>query len=636
MDKVKYIGGYFITNDPFGKNELFSIKITGGKASESGYYIIPLQCLYYDQDVCICFQNVLSYGAANMYRGENLQMICHDVRGKSPFISPKCIEQLEQIILKSFRGKPVAFDYGYNYTYLAKPRRIIKKEKCERLVPPFQFIDYLFCNFDYADSAITEIRFSCAPGNDTVCYVADLFIPHNETVRDLFINSRKEIYMKTGWITFVKGQSINEAKSQYDIIALTNHLPPKELGDLIEISNIAADPSSTALLLKCENGAILFDTGFGIKQEYINTFDFIVISHLHKDHTGGLIDILQKRKVPVLLSSVTLSFMQTFLSDADKEILAKNSVLIDVNPKTRIWSRNVMIFNSYHAPGEFGIAYQSGKDLFVYPGDFCLRNGYCEYQKYLLSFLSQFKDYNIHFAMDCAMVREQKYIGSMLVEDVMNDIINSQYDSIIISNGIESLIHGYIMLFSKSIGKMEFNLAANTSMFEILRQMRIGYKSRNYLLDYYLEQTVYKHGGKADFFMSPRLYSVDNSSEPLIKRTAYFLTINDEPLIKKVLNSRKTDIYIIGKIAAKGGISDGILQNENIMSVKYLSFDDWYVHSSKKDIIEFIENTDLPIHFILFHSFHRVLSAFVSAISDEKKKDVVCVGTKPESLRIND
>ena len=62
-----------------------------------------------------------------------------------------------------------------------------------------------------------------------------------------------------------------------------------------------------SILIEVDGTRILMDTGWGFSAVYnaqllgidLDTIDSIVLSHGHRDHTGGLRDILRRKRNPV-------------------------------------------------------------------------------------------------------------------------------------------------------------------------------------------------------------------------------------------------------------------------------------------------------------------------------------------------
>jgi len=140
--------------------------------------------------------------------------------------------------------------------------------------------------------------------------------------------------------------------------------------------NIKFDPKfktgfGFACIIKTKNNTILFDTGsdsktllvnletVGIKPEEIG---IIVLSHIHSDHTGGLLGFLEKN------SNVKVYVPSSFPFSFKQEIRAKGAEVIDVTN----WLR---ITEGTYSTGELGtwikeqsLVVNSNKGLIVITG----------------------------------------------------------------------------------------------------------------------------------------------------------------------------------------------------------------------------------------------------------------------------
>ena len=119
--------------------------------------------------------------------------------------------------------------------------------------------------------------------------------------------------------------------------------------------NVGFDPKfqtgfGFAAVVKLKDKTILFDTGgdsetllanlekAGVKQENIN---IIVLSHIHDDHTGGLLGFLEKN------SNVKVYVPASFPSSFKNEIKKSNAELIEV-------THSIKITNGIYSTGELG------------------------------------------------------------------------------------------------------------------------------------------------------------------------------------------------------------------------------------------------------------------------------------------
>lgn len=180
--------------------------------------------------------------------------------------------------------------------------------------------------------------------------IAYIYTTPSLKMRDVLFVEREEITKDTGWYPMISGSRANftsiNIEESYKFWNILKHKPPYvHLGKPISIKSVACDISSTALLLKCEKGNILLDTGFEVVDDAVDEVDFIFMSHFHRDHSGGLYGFLKKREVPVILSSITLEYLLNLgsIEVDDKKRLSQNAVLIE-SIKGRTYIKNTIEF----------------------------------------------------------------------------------------------------------------------------------------------------------------------------------------------------------------------------------------------------------------------------------------------------
>ena len=276
-------------------------------------------------------------------------------------------------------------------------------------------------------------------------------------VRDLLFDEREEITKDTGWYPMISGSRANFTKikisESYKYWDIVKHKPPYvHVGRPLSLQNIASDISSTALLLKCEKGNILLDTGFGIEKENMDDIDFIFLSHYHKDHSGGINGILQIRDIPVVLSSITLEYLLNIkeIESTDKRRILKNAVLIEEMKNRSYISNTLEFFESYHCPGAYGMKYKYYNECFIYPGDICLRNGFYDFSDDFNEIIKS--EEKVTILADCALVPRGDFANTdKNFEDIVDNIMTSSSNKIFVSKGSELLFNIYICLFRMAI-----------------------------------------------------------------------------------------------------------------------------------------------------------------------------------------
>jgi len=452
-------------------------------------------------------------------------------------------------------------------------------------------------------------------------HIAYIYTAPSLKIRDLIFDERDEITIDTGWYPMVSGARANFTKIKnsnsnkyWDEI---NHKPPHvQLGKPMSIRNAACDISSTALLLKCENGSILLDTGFEVEKDIIEEINFIVISHFHRDHTGGLYGFLSQREVPVILSGITLKYLLNLKSvkSTDKERLIKNAVLIERLCKSSHIKETLEFFNSYHCPGAYGLKYKYEQSCFTYPGDFCLINGFYDFSDNFYSLINDPDNKDTSIVTDCALVPKHDFsITDKDFEKIAENILSNDRNQIFVSKGVELLFNIYIRLFRMAVDEhKDWLFIVNDDLFYLLQNVLRTWILPVYKGDLFVEHVIGKSG--MNYAETQRLYtmsSVEQFSNYCSKRLMLLLSLEDLNALNCSIDTCDMDIHLTGPLALAKNINE-IIGEFSFNSIDKLSSPDWSFHSDREAIKQIISSSRNPQNrFILFHAYPKDIKKFI-------------------------
>lgn len=463
---------------------------------------------------------------------------------------------------------------------------------------------------------------------DNIKYnIAYLYTVPSLKVRGMLFDDREKIIMATGWYPMVSGKRASFTKfknsTTHDFYGLLKHKPPYvHLGKPISIRSVANDISSTAMLLRCEKGSILLDTGFGVDSDIVEQVNFIFISHFHKDHTGGLYGFLKEKEVPVILSDITLEYLLNLpsIDQDEKEILVRNAVLIERMRDNSPINRTIEFFDSFHCPGAFGIKYKFFSECIVYPGDMCLSNGFYNYSSDFETICSDNLKGETSIITDCALVPR----GNFAITDEDFDIIESkvvasQQNQIFASRSCEMLFNVYIRLFKLAAQQQKpWVFVVNDELFDLLQNTLRTWLLPKYVGDPFIKHVIGKSG--SNYAETQRLYNVSNVaqfSDYTDKKVIYLLTLDDLKRIDNIIDTSEMDIFLTGPLAIAKNI-DELLNEYEFGSVYKLSSPDWSFHSDRKSIRDLLCQTiDMPFKYILFHAYPKDIKKFLREINEE-------------------
>lgn len=496
------------------------------------------------------------------------------------------------------------------------------------------FFDYLENQYGSTAHNIEYVTFyDYYDNHNKIKYnIAYLYTAPSLKTRDMLFDDREKITMATGWYPMVSGKRAGftqlKNSSTHDFYSLLKHKPPYvHLGKPLSIRSVAEDISSTAMLLKCEKGNILLDTGFGVDPDIVEQVNFIFISHFHKDHTGGLYSFLKAREVPVIISDITLEYLLNLpdIAEVEKEILVRNAVLIERMRDNSPINRTIEFFDSFHCPGAFGIKYKFYGECIIYPGDMCLSNGFYDYSN---DFKTICKDYLMEktsIITDCALVPKGDFaITNDDFDIIENKIVVSQQNQIFVSRSCEILFNIYIRLFKMAVQQQKsWIFVVNDELFGLLQNTLRTWLLPKYVGDPFIKYVIGNSG--MNYAETQKLYNVSNVSQfsgYTRKKVIYLLTLEDLNKVNHMVDTSNMDIFLTGPLAAAKNI-DELLNEYQFGFVYKLSSPDWSFHSDRDSIIDLLcKTTDKSLKYILFHAYPKDIKKFLREIDDENKSRI--------------
>lgn len=456
--------------------------------------------------------------------------------------------------------------------------------------------------------------------------------------RDKLFAERDRITINTGWYPYIMGSRANINTTLHRYYRAINHIPankmePLQLGKPNSIIDVSNNKSVNAILLCCTYGSILFDTGFGVDLPDNSDLKAICISHFHKDHCGGLYELLERRDIPVLMSETTLEYILALkeVLDGDKLALIKNVVVLEKVAYGKIFRKYFDFFPVFHCPGAFGFVYKGYNGCSIYYlGDVCLKNGFMQFQKVIDQMIKEDENSKKYVIMDAALVGKNNFtvdsddIPVVLLQDTV-DLVRKR-DVVFISNSIEILMYSYILFFMKSniknIGSIK--LTINDDLYDIVKTLwaSVILKHRRATIDAFVKNVL--QGGRCNFVESQRVYPI--SALDTVDRNeniASFITvkeIDDNQLLRDRING--ADVVLVGHWTIKASIPETIakLQPRSVLRV---SSPEWSFHSSEEDISRAIyEWSDCGVNTVLFHNYSKVLRKFI--LPFDGKANYIC------------
>jgi hypothetical protein len=469
-------------------------------------------------------------------------------------------------------------------------------------------------------------------------------------VRDLLFKVREDITFATSWYPSVTGsrawinsQKWNSGKKLTSIGTLMEIIPIENSKRIGVFPN--RNLNGTSFKIRGSNGNILFDCGYNCETTIQNDFNFIFLSHYHKDHSGGIKSAIEKNPfVPFVSSLTSLTFLEThpFVPNHIKYILNKNALLPDKIKSIQFNDNSSYeFFPVYHSPGSFGIkVIDNNQTQLTFLGDICLRNGFYDSRKEIFEKICHQKGRKNYVFLDCAMIGNKEVIE---IEDNPNQIFKKisedaiRRNIIVVSSQVENTIYSYLLTFSIS------------SKIDNLKKIKIIVSEPlYYLIRTLLEPLIFNKQGYKDpiaemiigdsgmnFIETHRLYPLNETvlnEIPENESCIYFINESDlkrEYLLKRI--RRADDFILTGKMAYREDIPEAIQKLKPRLTLRVNS-EDWSFHSNEKDIVEFIkELCNEGIRTLLFHKTFENLMRFRENNNFDKKL-VKVIGDRPYQI----
>ncbi len=374
-----------------------------------------------------------------------------------------------------------------------------------------------------------------------------------------------------------------------------------------------------AILLEGSRGNILLDTGFDTEVANLSKLRAVFLSHLHGDHIGGFINVLDRFTPFTLLSDATLAYLyETVLAQHPlRQKLLHNAYVLDAPSYVLHTDGLLNTFRVFHAPGAYGLSYRdpSGNALF-YLGDFCIKNGFLDYSQELLQRLASLDANRKTVLLDAAMVRKKDF--SFEVEDTPTEIVEElqedirRRDVLFITSSIEAAIYAFILAFHyTSKHDKSVKMVINDRLFNLTRRLiQPVLRRQQYRTDPFVQKLLGTY--ITNFIESQRVYPLsaleyfDTSSHLVVFANKSDLAI---PALQQRL--RKSDAIIAG---TQAWVDDPDLQSalKYCRIVHRVDSPDWSFHSSERDLAELVRKlSEMGIRSILFHNGSDTLKKWI-------------------------
>ena len=489
--------------------------------------------------------------------------------------------------------------------------------------------------------------------------VAFIYTEPCARIRENLFEERDRILKYTGWYPYITGKRAsknvylyNSRKAHKLNEKLKNNI--LALGRPISLCDISSNKNSNAILLKCERGDILFDTGFEVKLPDNSNLKAVCVSHFHSDHIKGIYDLLKYDNIVFIMSEITLNLIITLMIDDISnqieylEKLTKTTIVLDSSKNSVDFRKYLDVFPIFHCPGSTGFVYRGFPNISVYYfGDVCLNNGFLDFKGQIDNILQNDTNDRKYIIMDAALIGKGEFTidSDDIPEIIINDAIDlvKKRNVIFLGSSTEILLYSYILLFTNELKlNSTSNLKLSANKFLMNKKTynaicalweTIIAESRLATNDPFIKNVL--GGNRHNFVETHRLYpsssikTIDNS-----ENLYCFLDIKDLDNQEIAKRLKGANFILLGHWANRVSIPESV-SNLKPRLVLRVSSPDWSFHSTEESIIAAINSWEqYGVKPILFHNYSKVLRKFCKSIecdTDYIRRDEIIIGNADQA-----
>ena len=228
----------------------------------------------------------------------------------------------------------------------------------DRPIEQVQLVEFLVTTYAKYASAINKLKFYCIADDKSpqTLWFFVLWCDYDLEAREVFFEQSEAILIKTGWYPMVTGhRSFHHNRYLLDFIdaglrkamnkANIERLPG--LGVFESISSFGKG-AGTSIHIQTSAYDLILDSGMSEDDLYFerlrpNKRKWILLSHSHKDHTGGLFHFVKDGNFVVSSSPISLElFLNAIYDETDITALLPKDFFYRFAP---MWYRSVYRFS---------------------------------------------------------------------------------------------------------------------------------------------------------------------------------------------------------------------------------------------------------------------------------------------------
>jgi len=490
-----------------------------------------------------------------------------------------------------------------------------------------------------------------------------VWVGHFAEARDTLFDDAGSVVKETGWYPAVTGEFHFSYKSSLENLIRSNvkkleDIRGFKIGKLISIQTVVRGSDGTCFLVRTSETNWMLDFGLRFGALIEGHVDCFVLSHIHRDHAGGLVSAFQKLHPRlIIMSEETLRHLCDSLREDNLDRFVPDIVRRTFCPplqtKIDLQSGSLVFSDANHMDGALTIAmiFEDGKSL-LYTGDCSFRNVFDN------SNISALTNYVPSSCISVALVdatlvgrteSEASRIESnefQFGQDIRNCVEFGGH-TLVLSERVDDGVRLYLMIYDllmQGPNKLEkAHLYMDSEVYLFLLRASINYlRSQEQKLDprlsklfkarknpietvmlfknNYGKMTVrnlkYHAKKKRGLIFINTMYSLEKL-ESLYKQAQFRFTSDDK-------------VFIIGRIAESKKLLNRLANNANFKEADFVTYSgfEWSQHTSEDALREVLASCRWAKNVYLFHNWPEILTDFISSIDN----DSVTISAVPDTI----
>lgn len=410
----------------------------------------------------------------------------------------------------------------------------------------------------------------------------------------------------SGWYPLVQGERIDSKRAVEHLSRQLRRRPMPRLavpGDLHSVSNAVSPSGGCAVRVHTRGGSLLLDTG--LPGAFTNPADdaLVLLSHVHRDHSGN-IEAPGLVGKPLVMSLGTAHSLAT-ADVLDEDQLLERAVIAYEDRDLRIGQGvTVRAFPVPHCPGATGFLLRDRTSALFYTGDICLATARHDFLPELVARVYAEPAARKTVLLDATMAGRKEGASGAATAAQVRGLLGAVSDVVVCSRDASHLLYAHLDLFATGKNDAATRTGVSTIITPrarpLMRLLHAAFIDRvEERLDPLL---VAQYGRSMSSWAESRWLCWLNGLEIPPGGARIWLLHPDELGVLPRTTGAMAWIGSGGEDEGQLGIPDAGIDTTP-----------WTQHSDAQTIVRAVEQLAKHARVVLFHNFPRRLDKFIAA-----------------------